>query len=115
MKGLVKGILAIGTAIAVGCVIYKKVKENKEEAESKEEVIIEEKTQELTEEKQELYNKIVAQVRKEMKPIARANYIRRFMIAFSIGMFYIFMNYNISVKYKDAMIFESTNKEVDVA
>ena len=28
MKGLVKGILAIGTAIAVGCVIYKKVKGN---------------------------------------------------------------------------------------
>lgn len=114
MKGLVKGILAIGTAIAVGCVIYKKVKKNKEEVESKEEVIIEE-NQELSEEKQELYNKIVAQVRKEMKPIARANYIRRFMIGFSISMFYIFMHYNISVKYKDAMIFESTDKEVDVA
>lgn len=108
MKGLVKGILAIGTAIAVGCVIYKKVKENKEE------VIIEE-NQELSEEKQELYNKIVAQVRKEMKPIARINYIKRFMIAFSIGMFYIFMNYNISVKYKDRKIFESNHKEVDVA
>lgn len=114
MKGLVKGILAIGTAIAVGCVIYKKVKENKKEVESKEEVIAEE-NQELSEEKQDLYNKVRAQVMKEMKPIARANYIRRFMIAFSIGMFYIFMNYNISVKYKDAMIFESTNKEVDVA
>lgn len=113
MKGLVKGILAIGTAIAVGCVIYKKVKENKE-VESKEEVIIEE-NQELSEEKQELYNKIVAQVRKEMKPIARVNYIKRFMIAFSIGMFYIFMNYNISVKYKDRKIFESNHKEVDVA
>lgn len=114
MKGLVKGILAIGTAIAVGCVIYKKIKENKEEVETKEDVIIEE-TQELSEEKQELYNKIVAQVRKEMKPIARANYIKRFMIVFSIGMFYIFMHYNISVKYKDEMIFKSNHKEVDVA
>ena len=114
MKGLIKGILAIGTAIAVGCVIYKKVKENKEKVESKEEVIIEE-NQELSEEKQELYNKIVAQVRKEVKPIARVNYIKRFMMAFSIGMFYIFMNYNISVKYKDRKIFESNHKEVDVA
>ena len=112
MKGLVKGILAIGTAIAVGCVIYKKVKEDKQ---NKEEVIIEEKTQELTEEQQEIYNEVRAQVIKEMKPIARVNYIKRFMIAFSIGMFYIFMNYNISVKYKDEMIFESNHKKGDVA
>ena len=112
MKGLVKGILAIGTAIAVGCVIYKKVKEDKQ---NKEEVIIEEKTQELTEEQQEIYNEVRAQVMKEMKPIARINYIKRFMIAFSIGMFYIFMNYNISVKYKDEMIFESNHKKGDVA
>ena len=96
MKGLVKGILAIGTAIAVGCVIYKKVKEDKQ---NKEEVIIEEKTQELTDEQQEIYNEVRAQVIKEMKPITRVNYIKRFMIAFSIGMFYIFMNYNIAVKY----------------
>lgn len=108
MKGLVKGILAIGTAIVVGCVIYKKVKEDKQ---NKEEVIIEEKTQELTEEQQEIYNEVRAQVMKEMKPIARVNYIKRFMIAFSIGMFYIFMNYNISVKYKDEMIFESNHKK----
>lgn len=112
MKGLVKGILAIGTAIAVGCVIYKKVKKDKQ---NKEEVIIEEKTQELTEEQQEIYNEVRAQVMKEMKPIARVNYIKRFMIAFSIGMFYIFMNYNISVKYKDEMIFESNHKKGDVA
>ena len=109
MKGLVKGILAIGTAIAVGCIIYKKVKEDKEE------VIMEEETQELTEEQQEIYNEVRAQVIKEMKPIARVNYIKRFMIAFSIGMFYIFMNYNISVKYKDEMIFESNHKKGDVA
>ena len=112
MKGLVKGILAIGTAIAVGCVIYKKVKEDKQ---NKEEVIIEEETQELTEEQQEIYNEVRAQVMKEMKPITRVNYIKRFMIAFSIGMFYIFMNYNISVKYKDEMIFESNHKKGDVA
>ena len=112
MKSLVKGILAIGTAIAVGCVIYKKVKEDKQ---NKEEVIIEEETQELTEEQQEIYNEVRAQVIKEMKPIARVNYIKRFMIAFSIGMFYIFMNYNISVKYKDKMIFESNHKKGDVA
>ena len=112
MKGLVKGILAIGTAIVVGCVIYKKVKEDKQ---NKEEVIIEEETQELTKEQQEIYNEVRAQVIKEMKPIARVNYIKRFMIAFSIGMFYIFMNYNISVKYKDEMIFESNHKKGDVA
>lgn len=112
MKGLVKGILAIGTAIAVGCVIYKKVKEDKQ---NKEEVIIEEETQELTKEQREIYNEVRAQVMKEMKPIARVNYIKRFMIAFSIGMFYIFMNYNISVKYKDEMIFESNHKKGDVA
>lgn len=104
MKGLVKGILAIGTAIAVGCVIYKKVKEVKEDKE----VNIEE-TQELTEEQQEIYNEVRAQVMKEMKPIIRANHIRRFIIAFGISMFYIFMNYNISVKYKDEMIFESNH------
>lgn len=72
MKGLVKGILAIGTAIAVGCVIYKKVKENKEE------VIIEE-NQELSEEKQDLYNKVRAQVMKEMKPYMRRVNICRFV------------------------------------
>lgn len=94
MKGLVKGILAIGTAIVVGYVIYKKVKENKEEVN-----IIEEETQELTNEQQEIYNEIRAQVMKEMKPISRANIIRRFMITFSITMFYIFINHNIAVKY----------------
>ena len=94
MKGLVKGILAIGTAIIVGCVIYKKVKENKEEVN-----IIEEETQELTNEQQEIYNEIRAQVMKEMKPVSRANIIRRFMITFSIAMFYIFINHNIAVKY----------------
>ena len=112
MKGLVKGILAIGTAIAVGCVIYKKVKEDKQ---NKEEVIIEEETQELTDEQQEIYNEVRAQVIKEMKPISRVNIIRRFIIIFSITMFYIFMNYNISVKYKDEMIFESNHKKGDVA
>lgn len=94
MKGLIKGILAIGTAIVVGCVIYKKVKENKEEVN-----IIEEETQKLTNEQQEIYNEIRAQVMKEMKPISRANIIRRFMITFSITMFYIFINHNIAVKY----------------
>ena len=108
MKGLVKGILAIGTAIVVGCVIYKKVKENKEE------VNIEE-TQELTEEQQEIYNEVRAQVMKEIKPIARVNYIKRFMIVFSITMFYIFMHYNISVEYKDKPIFEYNIKKDDVA
>ena len=112
MKGLVKGILAIGTAIVVGCVIYKKVKEDKQ---NKEEVIIEEETQELTEEQQEIYNKICAQVIKEMKPISRANTIRRFMITFGITMFYIFMNYNILVEYKDRPIFEYNLKRDDVA
>ena len=73
MKGLVKGILAIGTAIVVGCVIYKKVKE------SKEEVIIEEETQELTEERQEIYNEVRAQVMKEMKPYMRRVKILRFI------------------------------------
>ena len=76
MKGLVKGILAIGTAIAVGCVIYKKVKENKQ---NKEEVIIEEETQELTEEQQEIYNEVHAQVMKEMKPYMRRVKILRFI------------------------------------
>ena len=109
MKDLVKGILSIGTAIAVGCVIFKKVKE------SKEEVIIEEETQELTEEQQEIYNEIRAQVMKEMKPISRANTIRRFMIAFGITMFYIFMHYNISVEYKNKPIFEYNLKKDDVA
>lgn len=71
MKGLVKGILAIGTAIAVGFVIYKKVKENKEE------VNIEE-TQELTEEQQEIYNEVRTQVMKEMKPYMRRVKILRF-------------------------------------
>lgn len=61
MKGLVKGILAIGTAIVVGCVIYKKVKEDKQ---NKEEVIIEEETQELTEEQQELHDILVEEVKK---------------------------------------------------
>lgn len=107
MKGLVKGILAIGTAIVVGCVIYKKVKENKE-------VNIEE-TQELTEEQQEIYNEVRAQVMKEMKPIARVNYIKRFMMIFSISMFYIFMHYNISIEYKNKPIFEYNLKKDDVA
>ena len=96
MKGLIKGILAIGTAIAVGCVIYKKIKENKQ---NKEEVIIEEETQELTAEQQEIYNEVRVQVMKEMKPISRANIIRRFVITFSITMFYIFIFHNIAVKY----------------
>lgn len=79
MKGLVKGILAIGTAIVVGCVIYKKVKENKEE------VNIEE-TQELTEEQQEIYNEVRAQVMKEMKPYMRRVKILRFA-KIMVGMF----------------------------
>ena len=76
MKGLVKGILAIGTAIVVGCVIYKKVKEDKQ---NKEEVIIEAETQELTEERQEIYNEVRAQVMKEMKPYMRRVKILRFI------------------------------------
>lgn len=76
MKSLVKGILAIGTAIVVGCVIYKKVKEDKQ---NKEEVIIEEETQELTEEQQEIYNEVRAQVMKEMKPYMRRVKILRFI------------------------------------
>ena len=76
MKGLVKGILAIGTAIAVGCAIYKKVKEDKQ---NKEEVIIEDKTQELIEEQQEIYNEVHAQVMKEMKPYMRRVKILRFI------------------------------------
>lgn len=81
MKGLVKGILAIGTAIAVGCVIYKKVKEVKEDKE----VNIEE-TQELTEEQQEIYNEVRAQVMKEMKPYMRRVKILRFA-KIMVGMF----------------------------
>lgn len=76
MKSLVKGILAIGTAIVVGCVIYKKVKEDKQ---NKEEVIIEEETQELTDEQQEIYNEVRAQVMKEMKPYMRRVKILRFI------------------------------------
>ena len=83
MKGLVKGILAIGTAIAVGCVIYKKVKEDKQ---NKEEVIIEEETQELTEEQQEIYNEVRVQVMKEMKPYMRRVKILRFA-RIMVGMF----------------------------
>ena len=83
MKGLVKGILAIGTAIVVGCVIYKKVKEDKQ---NKEEVIIEEETQELTEEQQEIYNEVRAQVMKEMKPYMRRVNILRFARVM-VGMF----------------------------
>ena len=79
MKSLVKGILAIGTAIVVGCVIYKKVKENKEE------VNIEE-TQELTEEQQEIYNEVRAQVTKQMKPYMRRVKILRFA-RIMVGMF----------------------------
>ena len=83
MKSLVKGILAIGTAIVVGCVIYKKVKEDKQ---NKEEVIIEEETQELTEEQQEIYNEVRAQVMKEMKPYMRRVNILRFA-RIMVGMF----------------------------
>ena len=83
MKGLVKGILAIGTAIAVGCVIYKKVKEDKQ---NKEEVIIEEETQELEKEQQEIYNEVRAQVMKEMKPYTRRVKILRFA-RIMVGMF----------------------------
>ena len=83
MKGLVKGILAIGTAIVVGCVVYKKVKEDKQ---NKEEVIIEEETQELTEEQQEIYNEVRAQVMKEMKPYTRRVKILRFA-RIMVGMF----------------------------
>lgn len=83
MKSLVKGILAIGTAIAVGCVIYKKVKENKQ---NEEEVNLEEKIQELTEEQQEIYNEAVAQVMKEMKPYMRRVNILRF-VRIMVGMF----------------------------
>ena len=83
MKGLVKGILAIGTAIVVGCVVYKKVKEDKQ---NKEEVIIEAETQELTEERQEIYNEVRAQVMKEMKPYMRRVKILRFA-RIMVGMF----------------------------
>ena len=83
MKGLVKGILAIGTAIAVGCVIYKKVKEDKQ---NKEEVIIEEETQELEKEQQEIYNEVRAQVMKEMKPYMRRVNVLRFA-RIMVGMF----------------------------
>ena len=83
MKGLVKGILAIGTAIVVGCVIYKKVKEDKK---NKEEVIIEEETQELTKEQQEIYNEVRAQVTKQMKPYMRRVNILRFA-RIMVGMF----------------------------
>lgn len=83
MKGLVKGILAIGTAIAVGCIIYKKVKEDKQ---NKEEVIIEEETQKLTEEQQEIYNEVRVQVMKEMKPYMRRVNILRFARVM-VGMF----------------------------
>lgn len=82
MKGLVKGILAIGTAIVVGCVIYKKVKEDKQ---NKEEVIIEE-TQELTEEQQELHDILVEEVKKQMKPYMRRVNILRF-VRIMVGMF----------------------------
>ena len=82
MKGLVKGILAIGTTIAVGCVIYKKVKENKQ---NKEEVIIEEETQELTEE-QQLHDILVEEVKKQMKPYMRRVNILRFARVM-VGMF----------------------------
>ena len=80
MKGLVKGILAIGTAIAVGCVIYKKVKENKEEVESEKE------TQELTKEQQELHDILVEKVTKEMRPYMRRVNILRF-VRVMVGMF----------------------------
>ena len=60
MKSLVRGILAIRTDIVVGCVIYKKVKEDKQ---NKEEDIIEEETQELTEEQQELHDILVVEVK----------------------------------------------------
>ena len=83
MKGLVKGILAIGTAIVVGCVVYKKVKEDKQ---NKEEVIIEDKTQELIEEQQEIYNEVRAQVMKEMKPYMRRVNVLRFA-RIMVGMF----------------------------
>ena len=83
MKGLIKGVLAIGTAIAVGCVIYKKVKEDKQ---NKEEVIIEEETQELAKEQQEIYNEVRAQVMKEMKPYIRRVNILRFA-RIMVGMF----------------------------
>ena len=79
MKGLVKGILAIGTAIAVGCIVYKKVKENKEE------VNIEE-TQELTEEQQEIHDILVEEVKKQMKPYMRRVKILRFA-RIMVGMF----------------------------
>ena len=83
MKSLVKGILAIGTSIVVGCVIYKKVKEDKQ---NKEEVIIEEKTQELTEEQQELHDILVEEVTKQMKPYMRRVNILRF-VRIMVGMF----------------------------
>lgn len=83
MKGLVKGILAIGTAIVVGCVVYKKVKEDKQ---NKEEVIIEEETQELEKEQQEIYNEVRAQVMKEMKPYMRRVNVLRFA-RIMVGMF----------------------------
>ena len=76
MKSLVKGILAIGTAIVVGCVIYKKVKEDKQ---NKEEVIIEEETQEL-------HDILVEEVKKQMKPYMRRVNILRFA-RIMVGMF----------------------------
>ena len=77
MKSLVKGILAIGTAIAVGCVIYKKVKEDKQNKEE---------TQELTEEQQELHDILVEEVKKQMKPYMRRVNILRFA-RIMVGMF----------------------------
>ena len=77
MKGLVKGILAIGTAIVVGCVIYKKVKEDKQNKEE---------TQELTEEQQELHDILVEEVKKQMKPYMRRVNILRFA-RIMVGMF----------------------------
>lgn len=86
MKGLVKGILAIGTAIVVGCAIYKKVKENKHEVENNEEVIIDEETQELTKEQQELFNMTVESVKEQMKPYIRRAKILKF-VRVIVGMF----------------------------
>ena len=83
MTALANAILAIGTAIVVRCAIYTTVKEDKQ---NKEEVIIEEETQELEKEQQEIYNEVRAQVMKEMKPYMRRVNILRFA-RIMVGMF----------------------------
>ncbi|MGN1370908.1 MAG: hypothetical protein ACI4XM_01310 [Candidatus Coprovivens sp.] len=68
MKGLLKGVLLVGAAAAVGYFIGKKISENKEE--KQEETILNEKT-ELTEEQRVKYEQIKKEVVKQMKPHMR--------------------------------------------